>query len=86
MGKKLRVKKSKRRLHWCDKRVQRVLKHLYGTFCTKSLERKIARTFDCKKHPSLAEVAQEICDIHCSGQGYSPDDVLDQLDRVLPAQ
>lgn len=69
-----------------DKRVQKVMLYLWGTWGVDDLRRKIARLFDARQCPALPAVAQSICDIYCGGEGYSDDDIVEQLRRVLPAQ
>jgi len=71
-------------LEWDDKRVQRIMKYLWGSWWIDSLEGKIARAFPAGEAATVRAVAQEICDLHCGGMGYGPDEITSRLDRLLP--
>ena len=78
-----RKDKKERLIRDDDIRAQKIMSYLWGTWHVDSLEKRIARYFQCKGHPALTEVAQRIADIHC-GEGYVPEDITNELEKVLP--
>lgn len=67
-----------------DRRLQRVMEYLGGTWGVDDLARKIRREFKCTRHhPALSAVAQELCDLHCVNGTYSCNDVGLLLERVV---
>lgn len=78
-------KDGRKRLIECDdERAQKIMNFLWGTWWVTDLEKRIARYFDCKGHPALKEVSEKIADLHCSGNGYSSQDITDELEKLLP--
>lgn len=67
-----------------DERAQKIMKFLWGSWWVTDLEKRIARYFQCKGHPMLKEVSEKIADLHCSGEGYIPQDITDELEKLLP--
>ena len=75
---------KKRLIHDDDVRAQKIMKYLWGSWWVTDLEKRIARYFKCKEHPSLKEVSERIADLHLDGNGYSSKDITDELEKLLP--
>lgn len=66
-----------------DKRCQRVMRHLWGSFSVDSLSALIRRQFPLCRDEDLVAVAQRITDLHCGCEGYSDATIADLLEPLL---
>ncbi len=77
-----RVKRG--RLDGQDKRVQRVMEHLWGDFDAHSVNKMIAKEFKVTRDDPMAwDVARRITEMHCNCEGYTDDCIAKLLEHVL---
>ena len=83
---KKKRKTRRPKLAWDDERAQSVMEFLWGTWGVDDLRRHIAQRFPTERRGKLKRASQRICDIHCCGEGYSPEDVTRQLRKLMPRE
>jgi len=79
-----RVKRGK--LDGQDKRVQRVMEHLWGDFDVISVNKMIVKEFKVtggRDDPLAWDVAKRITEMHCNCEGYTDDCIAKLLEHVL---
>ncbi len=79
---RLVVKRHSRLAH-SDKRVQSVMKYLWGTWGVDDVRRKIARRFPQATRRAVAKATKGVIRLHCEQGTYDCDDIACQLDRCV---
>lgn len=79
----MQLRQRHRQLQGDDEEVQTVMEFLWGTWDVDELTELIDELLHPRDKRRCGRVAQRICDIHCGGEGYSDDDIVRELQKLV---